>query len=83
MFLNRQLSEFLPLIVYSLKLDGQMEYINQRWCTYTGLSLEKSLGYQWMKFLHPDDHDMIATAIASSGKISKDLDVEFRLKVII
>jgi hypothetical protein len=58
-----------------------MEYINQRWCAYTGLSLEKSLGYQWMKCLHPDDHDNVASAIASSGKLHKDLDIEFRLKV--
>lgn len=77
----RQLSEFLPLIVYSLRLDGDIEYINQRWCTYTGLSLEESLGSQWFKCVHDDDIINIMDAVTSSSKGGKDLDIECRLKV--
>lgn len=77
----RQLSEFLPLVVYSLRLDGQIEYINQRWCSYTGLSLEQSLGSQWVKCVHEDDTPGIMESISSAAKSAKDLDVECRLRV--
>src|SRR5262249_35250449 len=35
--------------------DGFCEYVNKRWLDYTGASLDETLDWQWLVFIHPDD----------------------------
>src|SRR5258708_34046409 len=35
--------------------DGELEFHNQRWLAYTGVSEEQPLGQGWRAFVHPDD----------------------------
>jgi len=49
------LGETIPQIVWTARPDGSIDDCNGRWCGYTGLSLEESLGDGFRKALHPDD----------------------------
>jgi hypothetical protein len=49
------LADTLPHLAWMSKPDGTCEYVNQPWCKYTGLSMEESLGYGWMRAIHPED----------------------------
>src|SRR5258708_12636683 len=37
------------------RADGELEFHNQRWLAYTGVSEEQPLGQGWRAFVRPDD----------------------------
>ena len=45
----------IPALVWSARPDGSVDFVNQRWEEYTGLSLEEGLGWKWGETVHPDD----------------------------
>ncbi|WP_066425356.1 hybrid sensor histidine kinase/response regulator [Anabaena sp. 4-3] len=51
----RYLAEAIPQLVWTANADGECVDFNQKWCEYTGLTLEQSLGSGWLAALHPDD----------------------------
>ncbi|WP_104545527.1 PAS domain-containing protein [Chroococcidiopsis sp. TS-821] len=51
----RDLANAMPLIVWTAQPNGTMDYYNQWWFDYTGLTIEQSTGYGWQAIIHPDD----------------------------
>jgi PAS domain S-box-containing protein len=51
----RFLSEAIPQMVWTAQPDGTLDYLNQRWSDYTGLSESELLGWGWEPIVHPDD----------------------------
>jgi PAS domain S-box-containing protein len=47
--------DWIPTLAWHARADGFAEYLNKRWLDYTGLSLQKALGWEWRKAIHPDD----------------------------
>jgi PAS domain S-box-containing protein len=45
----------LPGLVWTALSDGTVDFLNQRWCEYTGLSLNQVSGSVWQTVVHPDD----------------------------
>jgi PAS domain S-box-containing protein len=45
----------LPGLVWTALPDGQSDFVNQRWCEYTGLSVERACGSGWQAAIHPED----------------------------
>src|ERR1700730_2649860 len=51
----------LPGLVWTARLDGKIDFLNQRWREYTGLSVEEILGADeeygrgWQAAIHPED----------------------------
>src|SRR5689334_15074483 len=45
----------LPGLVWTALPDGQADFLNQRWCEYTGLSTEQAIREGWQTAVHPDD----------------------------
>ena len=45
----------LPGLVWTALPDGHIDFLNQRWCEYTGLSLEEARGCGWQAAIHPED----------------------------
>jgi PAS domain S-box-containing protein len=45
----------LPGIVWTAFPDGQIDFLNQRWCEYTGLEADRSHGRGWQAAVHPED----------------------------
>ncbi|MGH8533097.1 MAG: PAS domain-containing protein [Gammaproteobacteria bacterium] len=43
------------LCCWSTAPGGGIEYLNQRWLKYTGLSPEETEGWEWQRIVHPDD----------------------------
>jgi PAS domain-containing protein len=41
--------------------DGRLDYLNQRWLDYTGLSLEQAHDCGWKAIVHPDDVDRVTS----------------------
>jgi PAS domain S-box-containing protein len=51
----RTLAEALPAMVWMARPDGWVEYYNQRWSDYTGLTDEQRAGWGWEAVWHSED----------------------------
>ncbi len=51
----RRIVDALPGLVWTARLDGHIDFLNQRWCEYTGLTVEEAYGRGWQTAIHPDD----------------------------
>ncbi|MBB3228156.1 PAS domain S-box-containing protein [Luteibacter sp. Sphag1AF] len=70
----------IPGFVWSTSPEGGVDFLNQRWLEYTGMSMEESYGEGWRVCLHPDDAvDMAAywQTLLASGEAG---DYEARLR---
>jgi PAS domain S-box-containing protein len=45
----------IPTVAWRAESDGSINYFNQRWHDYTGLSKEESHGWGWTVIIHPED----------------------------
>jgi len=45
----------IPTMAWGALPDGSVEFLNQRWHDYTGLSIEQGVGWGWTVTIHPDD----------------------------
>jgi PAS domain S-box-containing protein len=51
----RFLAESMPQKIFTAKPDGDLDYLNLQWMTFTGLSLEQIQHGGWTQLVHPDD----------------------------
>ncbi|MBD2463609.1 PAS domain-containing protein [Oscillatoria sp. FACHB-1407] len=51
----RTLADTMPQLFWVVRSDTYHEYCNQRWCEYTGLSLEQAQREGVEPIIHPDD----------------------------
>ncbi|OUL35109.1 hybrid sensor histidine kinase/response regulator [Nostoc sp. T09] len=76
----RYLAEAIPQLVWTADTNGEANYFNHKWCTYTGLTFEQSLGSGWVAALHPDDvqtaHEVWLNAV-NNGTL---YEIEYRFK---
>ncbi|PRA20572.1 PAS domain-containing protein [Pseudomonas poae] len=61
----------IPGFVWSAAPDGSVGFVNQRWCDYTGMSLDEARGIGWARSVHPEDAAPLAEywgALLQSGE---------------
>jgi formate hydrogenlyase transcriptional activator len=51
----RLIVDKIPAFTWSAHADGSVEFVNQRWREYAGLSAEESQGWGWQAAIHPED----------------------------
>ena len=51
----RFLAESMPQKIFTAKPNGDVDYFNQQWTQFTGLSFEQIRDWGWTQFIHPDD----------------------------
>ncbi|MGI8432093.1 MAG: CheR family methyltransferase [Chthoniobacterales bacterium] len=51
----RFMAESMPQKIFTALPDGAVDYFNQQWMEFTGLSFEEIRGWGWKQFIHPDD----------------------------
>ncbi|MES0198588.1 PAS domain-containing protein [Mesorhizobium sp. M0011] len=70
----------LPGLVWSALPDGYTDFVNQRWCEYTGIPADEARGRGWQVSVHPDDLSRLTdewAAILASGAPG---DIEARMQ---
>jgi PAS domain S-box-containing protein len=72
--MDNELSRFvdaLPGLVWTALPDGHVDFLNRRWCEYTGLGLQEASGSGWQSVVHPEDLPELLRrwrAIVASGE---------------
>jgi PAS domain S-box-containing protein len=72
--------ETLPVGIWCTTADGEPCYINRRLREYTGATLEQSRDWQWVQFMHPDDHETTAAAFMHAISAGTSYWVTHRLQ---
>jgi PAS domain S-box-containing protein len=75
----RLIIETIPTLVWTLRPDGAVDFVNQRWMDYTGMTLAEAINYP-TRPIHPEDLPRVIEKWRpdlAAGKISED---ELRLR---
>jgi PAS domain S-box-containing protein len=51
----RLVIDTVPALIHTGLPDGQLDFFNQRWLDFVGLSLEDLSGWKWTAAIHPED----------------------------
>ena len=76
----RTLAETIPQIVWTSQPDGHLDYYNQRWFDYTGMTLEETMGWGWAPVIHPDDLTTCIERWTRSFTTDVPYEVEYRFR---
>jgi len=75
----RTLAQAVPHIVWTARPDGAVDYFNQRWFEYTGVSVAQAAG-SWLGILHADDLARCRTDWENAMRWGEMFQAECRLR---
>jgi PAS domain S-box-containing protein len=58
----RLVVDTIPQQIWSGPSDGSLDFCNERWRSYTGLTLGELQGEGWQRMLHPEDRERVVHA---------------------
>jgi PAS domain S-box-containing protein len=76
---HRALFEALPTIAWVNRPDGAVEYFNQLWTQYTGLS-DRPTGLEWLSAVHPDDAPRAVAVRSAAIARGEGYEVDLRFR---
>jgi PAS domain S-box-containing protein len=76
----RFLAETVPQIIWTATADGSVDYFNQRWFEYTGLTWAQTQSWGWTPVLHADDLVLCLNRWNEALATGCAYEVEYRFK---
>ena len=74
------MADTVPCLVWVTQDDGSLTFLNDRWYETTGGTPEKSLGWGWFDFTHPEDRGRTVEAWQTCVREGKVLEIETRFR---
>jgi two-component system cell cycle sensor histidine kinase/response regulator CckA len=74
------LADTVPLIIWTARPDGGLDYYNKAWFDYTGLTLAQTEDWGWRAVLHPDDLQRCVKRWTHSFTTGENYEIEYRFK---
>lgn len=78
----RLITEIIPQQIWTATPEGEIDYINQRWQEYTGVTLEQIQADGWATVVHPDDLARVRKTWNRAIESGKKYNIEARLRGI-
>ena len=76
----RTLADLIPGIVWTARPDGWIDYANQNWFKFTGLTMEQTEGSGWVVKVHPEDVDRVFQVWNWGLTAGEAVEVDYRLQ---
>lgn len=76
----RSILDELPVLAWTATLDGDVDYVNQQWCRYTGLEAADSLGAGWTVAMHANDLPSALSRWREALRDGMPFELETRLR---
>jgi PAS domain S-box-containing protein len=76
----RLIIDTVPGLLWTARPDGAIDFISQRWLDYTGMTLERGLGWGWESAYHPDDREQMVSSWRAALSEGKPYEAEGRLR---
>ncbi|MDH5540084.1 MAG: PAS domain S-box protein, partial [Rhizobacter sp.] len=74
----RELAASAPVGIFQTDASGAWVYVNERWCTMTGMSEAEAMGGGWQLGLHPSDRSRVSGALHAAIETRSPFEGEFR-----
>jgi PAS domain S-box-containing protein len=74
------LADLIPGIIWTAQADGRIDYANQFWSQFTGLTLEQTQDWGWTAALHPEDVQRVSEVWTEALRTGELVEVNYRLK---
>jgi diguanylate cyclase (GGDEF)-like protein/PAS domain S-box-containing protein len=75
-----ELAEGLPQLTWTCRPNGECDFLNRRWCEFTGVPMEQQLGFGWLDQVHPDDKEYLSKAWEKAFKSGNEMFAMFRIR---
>jgi PAS domain S-box-containing protein len=75
-----QLADSMPQMVWAATPGGDIDYYNQRWYDYTGMTFAQSKDWGWQPVLHPDDLQNTIERWTEAFTTCGPYEVEYRFR---
>lgn len=69
-----------PAMIHSARPDGYLDFFNERWLEYLGVSLDDLLGWRWTSVIHSDDLARLVDRWQTALATGKPFEAEARLR---
>ena len=79
-FRYRFLADAMPLLVWTARPDGFIDYFNQRWHDTTGLEPHETQERRWQSVLHPDDLSLYLDSWTQALQTGKPYEIKCRFR---
>jgi PAS domain S-box-containing protein len=76
----RLVIDTIPAHVWSTRLDGSVDFVNQRFLEFTGRSMDDILAWGWSSLLHPDDLTRYVGEWKAAVAVGVPLESEARVR---
>src|SRR3984893_2502317 len=76
----RQIVDSSPELLHTARPDGYLDFFNQAWLDFTGVPLEKLLGWGWTCRIHPDDVEAFVQKMRESFAKGKPFQETSRVR---
>src|SRR3977135_4359340 len=76
----RDVVNAVPAFVWSTLPDGAVDFVNERWLEFTGLSPQDALGWNWEAAVHPDDRSRAVAEWRAALKNGRSTEGEMRVR---
>ena len=76
----RLVIDTVPALIHTGRPDGYLDFFNQRWLDYVGLSLEEMSGWKWTAVNHPEDVGATVGKWRTSVATGEPFEHESRLR---
>ena len=76
----RDVVNAVPAFVWSTLPDGAVDFVNDRWLEFTGLSPQDALGWNWEAAVHPDDRSRAVAERRAALKNGRSTEGEMRVR---
>lgn len=68
-----------PVAIIQTDLSGNCLFVNERWCQFTGIGLDRAAGQGWVLAIHPDDRPDFFAAWSHAVSVRAPFVIEHRL----
>ena len=76
----RSLSEAIPGIIWTARADGAVDFVSDRWYSYSGQSPQPNKDLAWKQELHPDDVAVTVAKWTECVRTGEAYEIEYRLR---
>ena len=76
----RDVVNAVPAFIWSTLPDGAVDFVNDRWLEFTGLSPQDALGWNWEAAVHPDDRSRAVTEWRAALERGRSTEGEMRVR---
>lgn len=76
----RAIVDALPVLAWTARPDGAIDYFNRPWLEFTGLSERDALDWGWIAATHPDEREQLSRSWRAAIGSGQPVETEVRLR---